>query len=115
VTYHDESSSMNHVEQMRLEPSQTQRARWPREGRHILAQYDADTICVYHAYSRAIAAPAARDGRFGPPWSRSRMTWIKPGFLWMIEAGAKERLMMPREDVYPVDDTAVAKKLGLEA
>lgn len=67
-----------------LDPYPLQRARWPRAGRHILAAHDAESIHVYQAYTPAIAVPAARDGRFGPPWSRSRMTWIKPGFLWMM-------------------------------
>jgi Domain of unknown function (DUF4291) len=63
---------------------EAQRARWPRSGRHILAQHDAETIVVYQAYNRAIAQTAATTGRFGPPWSRARMSWIKPGFLWMM-------------------------------
>lgn len=69
---------------MKLEPYEAQRGRWPRTGRHILAQYDAESVVVYQAYSPAIAVPAAREGRFVAPWSRSRMTWIKPGFLWMM-------------------------------
>jgi hypothetical protein len=69
---------------MKLEPYEAQRARWPRLGRHILAQYDDESVVVYQAYSPAIAVPAAREGRFMAPWSRSRMTWIKPGFLWMM-------------------------------
>lgn len=69
---------------MDLEPYPTQNARWPSAGRHILASYDAESIYVYQAYHPAIAGPAARDGRFGAGWSRSRMTWIKPGFLWMM-------------------------------
>lgn len=68
----------------RLEAYTTQRARWPASGRHILADYDAESVVVYQAYTPAIAVPAARENRFGPPWSRSRMTWIKPGFLWMM-------------------------------
>jgi hypothetical protein len=69
---------------METEAYETQRARWPHAGRHILAHYDVESIVVYQAYNRAIAEPAARTGRFGPPWSRSRMSWIKPGFLWMM-------------------------------
>jgi hypothetical protein len=67
-----------------LEPYLAQRERWPSAGRHVLASYDAESVSVYQAYSPAIGLPAARDGRFGPPWSRSRMSWIKPGFLWMM-------------------------------
>jgi hypothetical protein len=69
---------------MEVEPYEAQRARWPRTGRHILAQHDDESVFVYQAYSPAIAVPAAREGRFVAPWSRSRMTWIKPGFLWMM-------------------------------
>ncbi|MFT3767786.1 MAG: DUF4291 domain-containing protein [Minicystis sp.] len=69
---------------MNLEPYPTQLARWPTAGRHILADFDADSVVVYQAYTPAIAVPAAQNNRFGPPWSRSRMTWIKPGFLWMM-------------------------------
>ncbi|APR85863.1 Hypothetical protein A7982_11212 [Minicystis rosea] len=69
---------------MNLEPYLAGRARWPVAGRHILADYDAESVVVYQAYHPGIALPAARDGRFGARWSRTRMTWIKPGFLWMM-------------------------------
>jgi Domain of unknown function (DUF4291) len=52
--------------------------------RQIRAVYDDETITVYQAYNASIAAPAARDGRFGPGFKRDRMTWIKPSFLWMM-------------------------------
>jgi hypothetical protein len=52
--------------------------------RQIRAVYSADAITVYQAYSAAIAEPAARAGRFVPPFKRERMTWIKPSFLWMM-------------------------------
>jgi hypothetical protein len=29
------------------EPYTTQDARWPRSGRHILAQFDAESVIVY--------------------------------------------------------------------
>ena len=51
----------------------------------IRADYDRESIAVYHAYSPANAEPALRAGRFVPPWSTNRMTWIKPSFLWMME------------------------------
>lgn len=69
---------------MDLEPYPAARARWPESGRHVLAAHDEESVFVYQAYTPAIAVPAAQNGRFGPPWSRSRMTWIKPGFLWMM-------------------------------
>lgn len=51
----------------------------------IRADYDAQTIVVYQAYSASIARPALETGRFVAPFSRGRMTWIKPSFLWLME------------------------------
>lgn len=53
--------------------------------REIRADYDANTITVYQAYSAAIAIPALTAQRFVPPFSFGRMTWIKPSFLWLME------------------------------
>lgn len=50
----------------------------------IRADYDRDTIVVYQAYSPAIADAALAAGRFVPPFSLQRMTWIKPSFLWLM-------------------------------
>ncbi|MCL2424158.1 MAG: DUF4291 domain-containing protein [Micrococcales bacterium] len=55
------------------------------EHREIRAQYDAQTVTVYQAYRAAIAVPAVENGRFVEPFSLTRMTWIKPSFLWMME------------------------------
>ncbi|KAI1933805.1 hypothetical protein LOZ58_005482 [Ophidiomyces ophidiicola] len=55
----------------------------PQPYRAIRAQYTDTTITVYQAYSSAIASPALLAGKFVPPFKRSRMTWIKPSFLWM--------------------------------
>jgi hypothetical protein len=52
--------------------------------RQIRAVYDAESVTVYQAYSPAIALPAAAGNRFGPGFKRSRMTWIKPSFRWMM-------------------------------
>lgn len=61
--------------------------------REIRADYDADSIVVYQAYGDAIADPAVREQRFVAPFSFSRMTWIKPSFLWLMHRsnwGAKK-------------------------
>ncbi|MFG2006037.1 DUF4291 domain-containing protein [Spirillospora sp. NPDC048911] len=50
----------------------------------IRATYDRDTITVYQAYRPEIADPAVEQGRFVSPFSRGRMTWIKPSFLWLM-------------------------------
>lgn len=52
--------------------------------RLVRAAYTAETVTVYQAYSPLIAGPAVQAGRFVPPFSRSRMTWIKPSFGWMM-------------------------------
>lgn len=57
---------------------------WPKSGRHILAQADQDTIIVYQAYSPSIGKFAIDHGYFGGDFSFSRMSWIKPNFLWMM-------------------------------
>jgi Domain of unknown function (DUF4291) len=67
-----------------FEPYSEQVKAWPREGRHILAQFDDDSIIVYQAYSPAIGRYAVEHGRFGGEFSFSRMSWIKPNFLWMM-------------------------------
>lgn len=58
---------------------------WPSAGRHILAQHDDNTIIVYQAYTSSIGRYAVEHGRFGgDEFSYSRMSWIKPNFLWMM-------------------------------
>ncbi|WP_298208704.1 DUF4291 domain-containing protein [Acidovorax sp.] len=64
---------------------QEQRNEWPADGCHVLAHYDANTVVVYQAYRPSIAEFAIRNGRFGgPDFSFTRMSWIKPNFLWMM-------------------------------
>jgi hypothetical protein len=50
----------------------------------IRADYDCESIVIYQAYRPEIARPAVGHGRFVPPFSRTRMTWIKPSFLWLM-------------------------------
>lgn len=57
---------------------------WPKEGRHILAQFDDTTVVVYQAYCPAIGRFVAENGTFGAGFSYSRMSWVKPNFLWMM-------------------------------
>ncbi len=67
-----------------LEPYAAQAARWPAAGRHILAQFDDESVVVYQAYRPSIGRFAAEHGRFGGDFSLSRMSWVKPNFLWMM-------------------------------
>lgn len=58
--------------------------RWHKTGRHIYAQYDDEAVVVYQAYRPEIGHFAAQHGYFGGEFKLSRMTWIKPNFLWMM-------------------------------
>jgi hypothetical protein len=70
---------------LRIAPYLEQQARWPSAGRHVLAQYDDDAVVVYQAYRPSIGRSAVADQRFGGGgFSLSRMSWIKPNFLWMM-------------------------------
>ena len=60
-------------------------AHWPKSGKVVLAQFDENNIVVYQAFSAPIAEWAVAHQRFGGPvYSFSRMSWIKPNFLWMM-------------------------------
>ena len=49
-----------------------------------MAQADERSVVVYQAFRPEIAEEAVTLGRFGPTFSRSRMSWVKPNFLWMM-------------------------------
>lgn len=50
----------------------------------IRAYYTKDFIRVYQAYSATIGNTALKEKTFvSPPFKMTRMTWIKPSFLWM--------------------------------
>jgi hypothetical protein len=69
---------------LKMEPYLEQRQRWPESGRHILAQFDDESVVVYQAYRPEIGRFAAEHGYFGGAFSLDRMSWIKPNFLWMM-------------------------------
>ncbi|MEG4444949.1 DUF4291 domain-containing protein [Microcoleus sp. AT9_B5] len=73
---------------LRTEPYLNQVSNWPKTGRHILAQFDENTVVVYQAYRPAIGLFAAAQGYFGGEFSLNRMSWIKPNFLWMMYRSA---------------------------
>ncbi|BET97586.1 DUF4291 domain-containing protein [Xenorhabdus taiwanensis] len=51
----------------------------------IRAFYTQQSVRVYQAYSSTIADSAIKHNTFvSPPFSMTRMTWIKPSFLWMM-------------------------------
>ena len=62
-----------------------QSTNWPSSGQHVLASFDQDSIIVYQAYKPSIGQYAIEHGRLGgPDFSFTRMSWIKPNFLWMM-------------------------------
>lgn len=57
----------------------------PKEGNYIIGQKSGENIYVYQAFNDKIADFACKNQQFGgPDYSFSRMTWIKPNFLWMM-------------------------------
>lgn len=69
---------------LQTEAYHAQQPHWPAEGKHILAQYDENSIVVYQAYKPRIGHFAAHNGYFGGRFSLERMSWIKTNFLWMM-------------------------------
>ncbi len=70
---------------MKIEKYNYQQTQLPTQGKHIIAQSDDETITVYQAYNNAIANFAVANQKFGGnSYSFSRMTWIKPNFMWMM-------------------------------
>lgn len=51
--------------------------------RQVRGAHTPGSITVYQAYSAAIADSALQAQTLVTPFKRSRMTWIKPSFLWM--------------------------------
>ncbi len=59
--------------------------RLPEVGQHILAHQTQGLLVVYQAYKKSIADFAVKNQFLGgPDYSYSRMSWIKPNFLWMM-------------------------------
>ena len=57
----------------------------PVDGQHIVAHQTETQVVVYQAYNPAIAQFAVENQYLGgPSFSYSRMSWIKPNFLWMM-------------------------------
>lgn len=52
--------------------------------RQVRAVHDATTVTVYQAFGHPVADAALAAGTFVAPFSFTRMTWIKPSFLWTM-------------------------------
>jgi hypothetical protein len=70
---------------MNLETYTDQLKRLPTNGKQIIGQKNGENVIVYQAFNHHIAEYAVKNQRFGGEhYSFSRMSWIKPGFLWMM-------------------------------
>lgn len=70
---------------METEKYGVQRKRLPAQGRQVIGYRQKDTITVYQAFNPAIVSYAVAQQQFGgAQYSFNRMSWIKPGFLWMM-------------------------------
>jgi Domain of unknown function (DUF4291) len=70
---------------MKTETYIAQKKRLPETGKQIIGSFDNNTIIVYQAFNHHIAEYAVKHQSFGGPhYSFNRMSWIKPGFLWMM-------------------------------
>lgn len=70
---------------LKFKPYVDLQTTWPEQGRAILAHYNADSVVVYQAFDDRIGRAAAQDQSLAVPgFDLDRMSWIKPGFLWMM-------------------------------
>ena len=112
----DSTTTSQTVTPMTGELHSVQSARWPVQGEHVLAHFDADSIVVYQAYRPSTGRYAIEHGQLGgPDFSFNRMSWIKPNFLWMMHRsgwGTKPGqevtlgLRAPVEHVYPFNQNS---------
>ncbi|MFY7909907.1 MAG: DUF4291 domain-containing protein [Emticicia sp.] len=70
---------------MKTEKYIEQVKRLPIHGKQIIGRTDGTTIIVYQAFNQHIAKYALDNQKFGGSnYNFGRMSWIKPGFLWMM-------------------------------
>jgi hypothetical protein len=74
---------MNNLTQLELYTLQQERL--PKKGKSIIGNFTENSIIVYQAFNNQISNYAIDNQNFGGDYySFSRMTWIKPGFMWMM-------------------------------
>jgi len=70
---------------MKTEKYIEQTNRLPKTGKQIIGRIEDNNIIVYQAFNHNIAKYAIENQKFGGEhYSFNRMSWIKPGFLWMM-------------------------------
>ncbi|WP_225976323.1 DUF4291 domain-containing protein [Mucilaginibacter ginsenosidivorax] len=88
--------------------------RLPKTGQHLLGHQTEDLIIVYQAYNHNIADFAVENQFLGGNhYSYSRMSWIKPNFLWMMyRCGWAEKENQERVLALWIQKTDLEKILG---
>lgn len=56
----------------------------PVYGKHIVGQFDDESLVVYQEFNKQIARPALEQQRFVAPFQTDRLSWIKTNFMWMM-------------------------------
>jgi len=70
---------------VKTEKYKQQKERLPQTGKQIIGRKENENIIVYQAFNSEIVDYAVKQQQFGGShYSFSRMSWIKPGFLWMM-------------------------------
>ena len=70
---------------MKTEKYPAQQKRLPEKGKQVIGYLEKENMIVYQAFNNQIAAYAVNHQQFGGAhYSFNRMSWIKPGFLWMM-------------------------------
>lgn len=70
---------------MKTEKYNEQQLRLPVNGKQVIGRMGNENIIVYQAFNLNIARYAVQHQKFGgDSYSFNRMSWIKPGFLWMM-------------------------------
>lgn len=70
---------------MKIERYSEQKKRLPKDGKQIIGSVEGENIIVYQAFNPNISQFAVENQKFGGAYySFNRMSWIKPGFLWMM-------------------------------
>lgn len=103
--------------ELKTELYRDQTLRLPSSGQRLIGQTAEDTIVFYQAFNSTIADYAVKNQKFGgSAYSYTRMSWIKPNFLWMMyrcgwaEKENQERVLaiwVPREKVELILSKAV--------
>jgi|GEM_PF-400673 len=67
-----------------LEYFEVREEKLPTKGMFFIGHEKNDIITFYAAFNKNIANDAVKNQKFNRGFNFKRMTWIKPGFMWMM-------------------------------